>query len=120
MWSEYNPVDSSLNVMHTTTNSPNSTSHFFQRQREKRNVDEFCDCPLDQEVSSTMTVDLSADGHTQLIFFDTANNALSASDMSACKCVILLITTKADRKGKHIYHTRIFRILCYYLINFCL
>ncbi|KAL4233201.1 hypothetical protein ACF0H5_007885 [Mactra antiquata] len=99
LWTEYNPVESSWNIMHTTTNDPTSVSNFFQNDRVRRDTRDDCNCPQNQRVLSAMTVDLSADGHTQLIYYDAAKRVLASADMSACKCKILLKTDGNDTKG---------------------
>lgn len=45
-------------------------------------------------------VDLSQDGITELLFIDADTMALTAADMEACTCRVLLTTSPDDRKGK--------------------
>lgn len=88
----------SWTLTRTTTNDPTGIHDFFNR-RHRRSVKNPCNCPASQKVSSAVTVDLSADGHTEIIYVDATSGALKAADMDACRCRTLLDTTVGDRKG---------------------
>ncbi|XP_053397738.1 proto-oncogene tyrosine-protein kinase ROS-like isoform X2 [Mercenaria mercenaria] len=99
LWTEFNPADRSWKITRTTTNNPSNLHDFFSRQRRRRNVHNACNCPANEKVSSAVTVDLSADGHTEIMYVDRESLSLKAADMDACKCRTLLNTASSDRKG---------------------
>ncbi|XP_060592485.1 proto-oncogene tyrosine-protein kinase ROS-like isoform X2 [Ruditapes philippinarum] len=99
LWTEYNAGESSWKIIRTTTNDPSNLHEFFNHPRHKRNVDNACNCPAKQRLASAVTVDLSADGHTEILYVDITSMSLMASDMEACTCRTFLTTTPSDRKG---------------------
>ena len=58
-----------------------------------------CSCHSNQNGASVLAMDLSQDGHTEVIFVDQNNNIV-ASDVYGCHCRTLLTTSSRDPKGR--------------------
>ena len=76
----------------------NVTRFFANSSRKKRAVNVPCSCHGNQNSASVLAMDLSQDGHTEVIFVDEDNNIV-ASDVYGCHCRTLLTTSPRDPKG---------------------
>lgn len=100
MWTEHDTNTGSWIVYRASTKSPSNVQPFFTAtSRQRRDTSSHCNCPSDMRVEKALVIDLSSDGHTEVLLVNSDTKTLMAVDMDACSCRTLLNTTSEDRKG---------------------
>jgi proto-oncogene tyrosine-protein kinase ROS len=78
----------------TLNSSPNIRSFFQQNNsRNKRALNETCNCATHPRVSNAIAIDRSNYGKSELLWVDSKYGRIMASDMSGCHCRILINST---------------------------
>lgn len=100
VWTEQDNSTGFWIVYRASTKNPSNVQPFFTAtSRKRRDTSSHCNCPSDLQVEKALVIDLSSDGHTEVLLVNSVTKTLMAVDMDACSCRTLLNTTSEDRKG---------------------